>query len=53
MSIYLLCLTQNFKYVYYDLVDEQSRIFPEVKPVQLYKNPIVGLDFDSHQKFKE
>jgi len=46
---YLLALLNSklFKYLYYDLVGEQSRIFPEVKPVQLFKLPIRILDFDS------
>jgi hypothetical protein len=32
-------------YLYNDLVGEQARIFPEVKPVQLFKLPIRSINF--------
>lgn len=32
-------------YVYSDLVDEEDRIFPEVKPIQLFKLPIKTIAF--------
>jgi len=34
-------------YLYYDLVGEQSRVFPEVKPIQLFKLPIRTIDFSN------
>jgi len=33
------------KFLYDDLVGEQARIFPEVKPVQLFRLPIRTIDF--------
>lgn len=33
------------QFIYDDLVGEQARVFPEVKPVQLFKLPIVVFDF--------
>jgi len=32
------------RYLYDDLVGEQARVFPEVKPVQLFKLPIRTID---------
>jgi len=34
-----------FRFLYEDLVGERARIFPEVKPVQLFKLPIRTIDF--------
>ena len=34
-------------FLYNNLVGEQARIFPEVKPVQLFKLPIRTIDFTS------
>ncbi len=34
-----------FKFLYDDLVGEQARTFPEVKPVQLFRLPIRTIDF--------
>jgi hypothetical protein len=44
---YLLGLLNSclIKYLYDDLVGEQARVFPEVKPVQLFKLPIRSIDF--------
>ncbi len=46
---YLLGLLNSkmMNFLYNDLVGEQSRIFPEVKPVQLFKLPIRKIDFDN------
>ncbi len=40
--LYLLALLNSklFDFLYHDLVNEENRIFPEVKPVQLFKLPI-------------
>lgn len=39
---YLLALLNSklFDFLYHDLVNEDNRIFPEVKPIQLFKLPI-------------
>lgn len=39
---YLLALLNStlFNFLYHDLVNEDNRIFPEVKPIQLFKLPI-------------
>ena len=44
---YLLGLLNSrlVAYLYDDLVGEKSRVFPEVKPVQLFKLPIRTIDF--------
>jgi adenine-specific DNA-methyltransferase len=44
---YLLGLLNSrlVKYLYNDLVGEQARVFPEVKPVQLFKLPIRPINF--------
>ena len=44
---YLLGLLNSrlMAYLYDDLVGEKSRVFPEVKPVQLFKLPIRTIDF--------
>jgi type I restriction-modification system DNA methylase subunit len=46
---YLLSLLNSklMDFLYNDLVGEQSRIFPEVKPVQLFKLPIREIDFNN------
>ncbi|MEN6488210.1 MAG: N-6 DNA methylase [Smithella sp.] len=47
---YLLGLLNSrlVKYLYDDLVGEQARVFPEVKPIQLFKLPIRSIDFSNH-----
>ena len=50
---YLLGLLNSrlIKFLYDDLVGEQARVFPEVKPVQLFKLPIRTIRFnDSAEK---
>jgi hypothetical protein len=44
---YLLGILNSklINYIYNDLVGEQARIFPEVKPVQLFKLPIRTINF--------
>jgi hypothetical protein len=44
---YLLALLNSnlLHFLYDDLVGEQSRVFPEVKPVQLFKLPIRTINF--------
>jgi predicted type IV restriction endonuclease len=44
---YLLALLNSslMHFLYDDLVGEQSRVFPEVKPVQLFKLPIRSINF--------
>jgi hypothetical protein len=44
---YLLALLNSklTDYLYQDLVGEQARVFPEVKPVQLFKLPLRIIDF--------
>lgn len=44
---YLLGLLNSklLGFIYDDLVGEQARVFPEVKPVQLFKLPIRTIDF--------
>jgi len=46
---YLLALLNSklMDFLYSDLVGEQHRVFPEVKPVQLFKLPIRTIDFSS------
>ncbi|MFA4907554.1 MAG: N-6 DNA methylase [archaeon] len=46
---YLLGLLNSrlVKYLYDELVGEQARVFPEVKPVQLFKLPIRAIDFSN------
>ena len=43
---YLLALLNSklFDFLYHDLVNEDNRIFPEVKPIQLFKLPIKQAD---------
>jgi len=43
---YLLALLNSklFDFLYHDLVNEDNRIFPEVKPIQLFKLPIKEAD---------
>lgn len=43
---YLLALLNSklFNFLYHDLVNEDNRIFPEVKPIQLFKLPIKEAD---------
>ena len=43
---YLLALLNStlFNFLYHDLVNEDNRIFPEVKPIQLFKLPICIAD---------
>jgi hypothetical protein len=45
---YLLALLNSrlMHFLYIDLVGEQERIFPEVKPVQLFKLPIRFINFE-------
>jgi len=45
---YLMALLNSnlMHFLYDDLVGEQSRVFPEVKPVQLFKLPIRLIDFN-------
>jgi len=45
---YLLGLLNSrlVRYLYNELVGEQARVFPEVKPVQLFKLPIRTINFD-------
>jgi len=45
---YLLGLLNSrlIKFLYDDLVGEQARVFPEVKPVQLFKLPIRAINFN-------
>jgi len=44
---YLLGILNShlIRYLYDDLVGEQTRIFPEVKPVQLFKLPVRNINF--------
>jgi len=44
---YLLGILNSWliRYLYDDLVGEQARVFPEVKPVQLFKLPIRPINF--------
>ncbi|MCF8263041.1 MAG: N-6 DNA methylase [Melioribacteraceae bacterium] len=52
---YLLALLNSslFNYLYDNLVGEQSRIFPEVKPVQLFKLPIRMIDKNNSTEIKQ
>jgi hypothetical protein len=45
--LYLLALLNSrlMRFLYNDLVGEQARVFPEVKPVQLFKLPIRIFNF--------
>ena len=45
--LYLLSLLNSrlMRFLYNDLVGEQARVFPEVKPVQLFKLPICTVNF--------
>ena len=47
--LYLLGLVNSrlIMYIYDDLVSERARVFPEVKPVQLFKLPIRTIDFNN------
>jgi hypothetical protein len=49
---YLLGLLNSrlFRYLYNDLAGEQTRVFPEVKPVQLFKLPIRTIRFDAPEE---
>ncbi len=49
---YLLALLNSnlFYFLYKDLVSEETRIFPEVKPVQLFKLPIKIIDFSESKE---
>lgn len=49
--LYLLALLNSklMDFIYQDLVGEQARIFPEVKPVQLFKLPIKEVDKKEQQ----
>jgi hypothetical protein len=40
-------------FLYNNLVGEQSRVFPEVKPVQLFKLPIRTIDFKKSEEVKQ
>lgn len=52
---YLLALLNSklMDFIYQDLVGEGTRIFPEVKPVQLFKLPIKIASLDEQQSISE
>lgn len=53
--LYLLAVLNSrlMRFLYNDLVGEQARVFPEVKPVQLFKLPIRIINFlDATEKSK-
>ena len=39
-----------FDFLYHDLVNEDNRIFPEVKPIKLFKLPIYEASKDEQKK---
>ena len=49
---YLLSLLNSklFDFLYHDLVNEDNRIFPEVKPIKLFKLPIYEASKDEQKK---
>jgi type I restriction-modification system DNA methylase subunit len=50
---FLLCLLNSnlMDFLYKDLVNEENRIFPEVKPIQLFKLPIKQIVLKEQEKF--
>ncbi len=52
---YLLCLLNSnlMNFLYKDLVNEENRIFPEVKPIQLFKLPIKQIELKAQENFVE
>jgi len=56
LSYYYLLALLNSKlinFIYQDLVGEEVRIFPEVKPVQLFKLPIKEIPFEEQKPIIE
>jgi hypothetical protein len=51
---YLLALLNStlMDYLYKDLVNEDNRVFPEVKTIQLFKLPIIIPDFEVKTKIE-
>jgi len=52
---YLLCLLNSklMDFLYQGLVGESARVFPEVKPIQLFKLPIKTVNIEAQQPFIE